>query len=117
MTGEAHNDQHRAPFHLGVHGPADAPVVRVVGEIDVATAPELRDALHRLLDHGAHAIVIDLSGVNFLDSSGLGVLLGVHKRLLEQGDAPLRLTQAPAAVVRVLEITGLDRTFTLERTP
>jgi stage II sporulation protein AA (anti-sigma F factor antagonist) len=74
----------------------------VAGEIDLATAPQLRAALARL--HGR--VTVDLSRVTYLDSSGIGVLAGQHNRLTEQGGDVL-LRGARDAVLRVLELTGL----------
>ena len=90
-------------------------MVRVAGEIDVATAPALRRGAHRASPpSGAGEIEVELDGVSFLDSSGLGVLLGAHKRLVEAGGQGVRISGARDTVRRVLEITGLDTTFALD---
>jgi anti-sigma B factor antagonist len=96
-------------------GPGDGEwLVTVHGEIDVASSPRLRQKLISLIDQGAKSIVLDLGGMSFIDSSGLGVLVGALKRLREQsGDAiVLRGMQDP--VRRVFEITGLTELFTIE---
>jgi len=89
-------------------------VVTVQGEIDVATSPRLHTELHTLLEQGARSIVLDLGSMSFIDSSGLGVLVGALKRLKDQqGDTiVLRDLQEPAR--RVFEITGLTGLFTIE---
>jgi len=89
-------------------------VLVVEGEVDVATAPELRQELHRLLDEDTTTLVVDLSGTSFMDSSGLGVLIGALKRLRSDGhDDVLVLEGLQDAVRRVFEITGLIDVFTI----
>ena len=114
MNNDSQTSPDGTPFAIAVAGPPDRPVVQVAGEIDVATAPELRQELTRLAGGGAGAIEVDLDGVSFLDSSGLGVLLGAHKRLVAAGGQGIRITGARDTVRRVLEITGLDATFALD---
>ena len=83
-------------------------VVRVSGEVDVHSGPQLRDHLLALVAGGEHDIVIDLSEVSFLDSSGLGVLVMVHKRVRSTGGA-LRLAGCQPEVVSIFHLTALDR--------
>jgi anti-sigma B factor antagonist len=83
-------------------------VVRVSGEVDVESGPRLRDHLLALVADGEHDIVVDLSQVSFLDSSGLGVLVVVHKRIRAAGGA-LRLAGCQPEVVSIFHITALDR--------
>ena len=87
-------------------------VVRIAGEVDVATAPRLREQLVRLITDGQHRIVLDLDEVDLLDSTGLGVLVGVLKRARTVG-GDLRLVCNRPAIRRVFEITALDRTMPL----
>lgn len=94
---------------------AGATVVAVVGEIDVATAPALRDRLQSCIDHGATKVVVDLLGVPFLDSTALGVLVGASKRLRDQGGS-LRIVLTEPRVAKVFEITGLTETLPLHPT-
>jgi anti-sigma B factor antagonist len=85
-------------------------VIAVRGELDLATAPLLRDAFESA-DREAGVVVVDLSEVGFLDSSGLRVLAQCQRLLTgEDGPASLRLVVATDAVRRVLEVTGM-RTF------
>jgi anti-sigma B factor antagonist len=88
--------------------------VQVRGEVDVATSPQLQNELAELLSRDARNLVVDMSGVTFIDSSGLGVLVEILERLqAQQGDAiVLRRMQEP--VRRVFEITGLTELFTIE---
>ncbi len=86
------------------------PVVSASGEIDVATAPPLRDRLQALTSSGKSTVVVDLLGVTFLDSTALGVLVGALKRCREAGgDLPLVI--AEPRILKVFEITGLTGVF------
>jgi anti-sigma B factor antagonist len=77
----------------------------------MATAPQLRDTLLGIVDSGITTIVIDCRGLEFLDSSGIGVLIAVRKRL---GDDGLLTLEAPPAHVRkVLELTGVTEHVTI----
>ncbi len=88
-------------------------VVTVHGEIDAFTAPSLRDVLHHLIT-GEHArlVVADLTAVTFLDSSGLGAILGALRRLREQ-EGRLLIVQPETAARRIFELTGLDSVLEL----
>jgi anti-sigma B factor antagonist len=85
----------------------DCAVVRVTGEIDVYTAPGLRDALNR---PGSDHVVADLRGVTFLDSTGLGVLVGALKRLQRRGGS-LKIVIGTGRIRRLFELTNLARAF------
>jgi anti-sigma B factor antagonist len=87
-------------------GHAAVVVVTVVGELDMATAPRLRQALVEATGHGARGVVVDLGAVDFLDSTGLGVLLGAVKRIRGVG-GDLVLARAAPQVARVFEVTRL----------
>jgi anti-sigma B factor antagonist len=104
-----------APIAIEVGpGPsAGEQVVAVAGEIDVATSPELRQAIERVIDDTAR-LTIDLSGTTFIDSSGLGVLVGALKRARELGHEGIVLRGIQEPVRRVLEITGLAELFAVE---
>ena len=85
-------------------------VLRLAGEIDVATAPRFRDRLVALITSGNPQVVVDLSGVDFIDSMGLGALVGGLKRARAL-DGDLRLAGANDHVAKVLGITRLDHAF------
>jgi anti-sigma B factor antagonist len=94
-----------AELELESRSSGDATVVVVRGEIDMATAPQLRNTLNELVDGGASRLVLDCRGLDFLDSSGIGVLIAVRKRLGDDGAMTL---EAPKPHVRkVLELTGV----------
>ncbi len=85
-------------------------VVTISGELDIASAPVLRERLLGLLRPGASRIVIDLSGVTFCDASGLAVLVGASRRA-DLLDGVLRLAAPTPLVATVLRLTGLHSRF------
>jgi anti-sigma B factor antagonist len=87
-------------------------VLRVGGEVDVATAPRLREQLIALVNDQRYHLVVDLSEVDFIDSTGLGVLIGALKRVRSR-DGDLHLVCSDDRILRVFEITGLDQIFTI----
>jgi anti-anti-sigma factor len=88
-----------------------ATVVRVRGEVDLATAPQLRGMLLEVLAaRPATHLVIDLSAVTFLDSTGIGVLVGAHQRVTASGGWFSAVVSTPM-VRRVLQVTGLLRAW------
>jgi anti-sigma B factor antagonist len=104
-------------------------VLAVRGEIDAYTSPRLREELKRLIDGGTRRLVVDLQGVEFMDSTGLGVLVSALKRVKEAGasgdgsnpgsgpatgsddDGRLSLVCTSPQILRVLAVTGLDKVF------
>lgn len=87
-------------------------VVHLVGEIDTANSKRLRAMLGERVDDD-HDVVIDLAGVRFIDSSGLGVLVGALRRINGAGHA-LILRAPSVSLLRVLEMTGLADVFPIE---
>lgn len=85
-------------------------VVGVAGEVDVATAPGLRSRLIDLIAEGRHRLVVDLSWVDFIDSTGLGVLIGALKRVRSHG-GDLQLVVDDPRVHKIFAITGLEQVF------
>lgn len=103
------------PLHLEiVTAGADCAVLRIVGEVDLYSAPQLRERVIQLLADGIQHIVADLREVVFLDSTGLGALVGSLKRLREQ-DGSLKLVTSAGRIPKLFRLTGLDRVFTLHR--
>jgi anti-anti-sigma factor len=84
----------------------NAIVYSLRGSLDFETAPSLRAAMLEAADEGKHDIVVDLSHLEFLDSSGLGALIGAHKRALENAGR-LRVIISAGPIARLLTITGL----------
>ncbi|GAA0793721.1 STAS domain-containing protein [Spirilliplanes yamanashiensis] len=89
---------------------AEHTVLEVGGEVDVYTAPRLRERLIELVDSGARDVVVDLGRVDFLDSTGLGVLVGALKRLRAVGGT-FSLVCAKEPLLKIFRITALDQVF------
>lgn len=83
-------------------------IVAATGEVDVYTAPVLDDALSTVVSGGATRVVVDLSGVDFLDSTGLSVLVKALKRVRD-ADGALDVVVTAERVNKVFRITGLDQ--------
>lgn len=90
-------------------------VVEVTGEFDVYTAPVLEESLGDLVDGGQRNIVVDLTGVTFMDSTGLGLLIKALKWTREQ-DGSLRIVANTEKVLKVFRVTGLDTVLSLHET-
>jgi anti-sigma B factor antagonist len=102
-------------FHLETVGPiGDCAVLQVTGEVDVYTAPMLREQIRELAANGAVHLIADLSQVDFLDSTGLGVLVGGLKRIREAGGS-LALSITAPRLLRIFQITGLTNVLTVRR--
>lgn len=93
---------------------ADTAVVEVHGEVDVHSAPALRDSLTELLGAGGTnpTVVVDLSDVSFLDSTGLGTLVAGLNRAKELGGS-LPLVCQQDRILKLFRITGLDSVFSI----
>jgi anti-sigma B factor antagonist len=85
-------------------------VVEVGGEIDVYTAPKLREQLVELVNDGSYHLIVDMEGVDFLDSTGLGVLVGGLKRVRAH-EGSLRLVCTQERILKIFRITGLTKVF------
>lgn len=90
-------------------------LVVVEGEIDVYTAPVLREHLNEAVADGKYHLVIDMTGVDFLDSTGLGVLVGSLKRIRSH-DGSLHLVCDQERILKVFRITGLKKVFPIHAT-
>ena len=102
------------PLLLELRVDDDDPVLVADGEIDVATSPLLRAELAALLARKPDRVTLDFAEVSFIDSSGLGVLVGALKRVRERDAAErIRILHAQGPVRKVFEITGLDGLFEL----
>lgn len=86
------------------------PVVAVSGEVDVYSAPMLRDELTQLLDGGATCVVVDLTNVGFLDSTGLGALVSARTAAGQSGGT-LPVVCTHERILKLFTITGLDGVF------
>lgn len=93
----------------------DRVVVGIGGEVDVYTAPKLRERLVELINDGNYHLVLNLEGVDFIDSSGLGVLIGGLKRVRAH-EGSLRLVCTQERVLKILRITDLTKVFSIHTT-
>ncbi len=87
-------------------------VVALVGEMDLASAPDVRARLNSYVDASPVWLVLDVADVEFVDSTGLGVLVGALRRVRGSG-GDVRIAAARPAMQRVLSVTGLDQVFRL----
>lgn len=87
--------------------------VWLAGECDLATAPDLREALKALTPPDVTEVVVDLSLLHYLSSVGLGILLGTVRRLREHG-GDLKVRGAKSSVANLLSITGVDTILTVD---
>lgn len=96
------------PFHIDVHPERDVVRVVPVGELDLATAPELEAQLNELDRSGFERLVLDLRRLRFVDSAGIRVIVGAHQHA-DAGAAgrEFSLIGGPPAVQRALEVCGL----------
>ena len=87
-------------------------VLVVEGDLDLFTAPELRERVNAVIDDGCSHLVVDLANATAVDSTALGVLIGALKRLRVR-DGGMVVVCDSAAIARMFEITGLDEVFTV----
>ena len=100
---------------LDHHGKDGIEVVDVEGEIDVYTAPRLRELLIELVNNGFYQLVVNMEKVEFLDSTGLGVLVGGLKRVRAH-DGSLDLVCTQQRILKIVRITGLTEVFGIYQT-
>ena len=103
-----------APGELNVvvSGTETSYELRLLGELDMSTAAQLRDELLRLTSGGARHVTVDMSDLMFIDSTGLSVLITGLKRLRQDG-GDMALRSPTPGTRRVLEITGLTEVFSI----
>jgi anti-sigma B factor antagonist len=100
---------------LGHHAQDGIEVIDVQGEIDMYTAPRLRELLIDLVSTGSCQLIVNLDKVGFLDSTGLGVLVGGLKRVRAH-DGSLDLVCTQQTILKILKITGLTEVFGIYQT-
>jgi anti-sigma B factor antagonist len=88
----------------------DYTIIECVGELDIVTVPDLRELLAELIADGHYHLVVDLQGLDFIDSTGLGVLVGGHKRV-HPHDGSLQLVRTKERILELFRITGLANIF------
>ena len=92
------------------HDASGVPVVALRGELDLEGGPALREALLEAIGEGRRRVIVDLEGLDFIDSAGLGVLVGGLKRARTH-DGDLALVCTARNILRVFDVTGLTRVF------
>lgn len=90
-------------------------IFKLRGSLDIATSPTVRAALTDATDKGQKHLIVDLSQLEFLDSTGLGALIGAHRRATEHGGS-LRIVVTDGPIFRLLNITGLIRVLAVYHT-
>lgn len=115
MTDDRDEELRTEPreFAVNVEDGDDQLTVSIEGEVDLYTAPRLREHLDDAVDRGAERVVVDLTKMDFIDSTGLGVLVGAQKRLREAG-GEMTLRNPSRSTHKILEIAGLTQLFTVE---
>jgi anti-sigma B factor antagonist len=97
-------------------GPNGVTVVRVEGQLVVGNRGELKEFIQKLLDRGDRRFVLDFSGTGYIDSSGLGALVSLARKVREEG-GDLRLSALNEDLRSLFELTKLDTLFTISETP
>jgi anti-sigma B factor antagonist len=87
-------------------------VISLNGDLDVTSAPELRDLLQQLIDEGKTQFLLDLGEVGFIDSSGLGIFVNAYKKVRSAGGA-VKLANPQESVRKVFSLTQTDKVFSI----
>jgi anti-anti-sigma factor len=103
-------------FEVQVRDGDQAVVIAVSGELDLASSPSLERELERRAASGAELVIVDLRQLEFMDSTGLSVLVRAHQRTAERGQR-LAVVKGPQQVQRLLSLTGVAERLTLVDSP
>ena len=103
-------------FRLEVRSEGRSTVIAVRGELDLASSPALQEELDRVAASDSEMLIIDLRELDFMDSTGLSVLVRAHQRIEEQG-RQLAMVKGPQQVQRLLSLTGVADRLTVVDTP
>jgi anti-anti-sigma factor len=103
-------------FSVEVHDGRQAVVIGVSGELDLASSPALEHELERGAASKAQVVIVDLRGLEFMDSTGLSVLVRAHQRATENGQR-FGVVKGPQQVQRLLSLTGVAERLTLADSP
>ena len=109
-TSPSGQQQHHEDLSIHVHVIDETQVFDLTGSLDIATSPTVRAALTSASERGSHRLIVDLTQVDFLDSTGLGALIGGQRRAKEFG-GEVRLVVKEGQILRLLRITGLLKVF------
>jgi len=108
------NEREGAGLEVKVESVGEFSLIGLSGEVDVYSAPKLRETIKTLVDDGKFNIIVDLEKVAFLDSTGLGVLVGGLKRV-KHHDGELGIICNQEKILRIFRITGLTKVFPIYR--
>jgi anti-anti-sigma factor len=103
-------------FNVKTDDDAQAVVIRVTGELDLASSPALEQELERGAAAGAQLVIVDLRQLEFMDSTGLSVLVRAHQRATENGQR-FGVVKGPQQVQRLLSLTGVADRLNLADSP
>jgi anti-sigma B factor antagonist len=103
-------------FRVDVHNDAGAAVIVVGGELDLATSPALKEEIDNALRSDAETVILDLRELEFMDSTGLSVLVRAH-HAAEESQRRLYLVRGPSQVQRLLTLTGVEDRLAVLDTP
>lgn len=98
----------RHALHVTVEEWDGVPVIRAAGELDLGTVPELRSIVHEVTALSPRVLVFDFSGVQYMDSSGLGILVSAKRRLGAYA-GEVAVVTASSSVLKALKLSGLDQ--------
>jgi anti-sigma B factor antagonist len=111
-TSDSTDEEEQVDFRIATETADGVSVIALAGEVDLYTAPNLKEELVRMIDEGARHMVIDFTETSFIDSTTLGVLVSGLKRLRLK-DGRLALVITDRNILKIFEITGLDRVFSI----
>ncbi len=106
------NDTGGAVLNARVREMGGIPVVELEGEIDLSTSPVFKETVYGVIESGNKDVIIDLNELEFMDSTGLGVLVAALKKTSYQGGS-IRLICNKRNILKVFTITGLDKVFSI----
>jgi anti-sigma B factor antagonist len=106
----------QSDFRVDVRTEGQATIVVVSGELDLASSPELQEQLDRVWESNPELLVIDLRQLEFMDSTGLSIIVAAHQRLAEKGRS-LSVVKGSAQVQRLLDLTGVAERLQLVDSP
>jgi anti-sigma B factor antagonist len=110
--GDALSDMGGVFLHTQVKDVGGIKVVELEGEIDLSTAVVFKETVYEVIESGHTDVVIDLNGLEFMDSTGLGVLVAALKKTSTEGGS-IRLICDKRSILKVFTITGLDKVFSI----
>jgi len=88
------------------------PVIELIGEIDLSTSPVFKQRIYEIIESGKRDVIVDMNGLDFMDSTGLGVLVAALKKTRMEGGS-IRLICNRNNIMKVFTITGLDKVFAI----